>query len=417
MWSSVFWLALSVSALVETVLALAQWGWLNRIDRSVPPGLAPLLPEGYGWWRGVAYARERLRVHLGTLLTRYAGVALLVGGIGLAKFSSLVDGVFPGPFTAAFALGASLSVYFSLIELPWGLYETFGVETRFGFNRTPLGLYARDTLLQVFLSAGLSGFLAGGAALLVTRPSGFALALAGIAVFDLALAFLFPNLILPLFYKLRPLPEGELKARLESLLEQTGFPASSLLVADGSRRSSHGNAFFAGLGRLRRVILFDTLAEKFPPEEAAAVIAHEIGHWKGRHVTTGLSLLFAVQSTFVLFASLAWNRGGFSEAFGLAPSPGTFVVMAFLFWSTLTGLFLQPLLSAGSRRREFEADRFAARLEGSAAMIGALSRLATDNLAWTPSEPWFSAWYASHPSVADRVLALRKMEAPTFPGK
>ena len=417
MWPSLFWLVLSVSALVETALSLAQWGWLNRIDRNVPPGLAPLLPEGYGWWRGVAYARERLRVHLGTLLTRYAGVALLVGGIGLAKASFLVEGVLPGPFAAGFTLGGSLAVYFSLIELPWGLYETFGVETRFGFNRTPLGLYARDTLLQVSLSAGLSGFLAGGAAFLVTRPFGFAWALAGIAVFDLALAFLFPNLVLPLFYRLRPLSEGELKTRLESLFERTGFPASALLVADGSRRSSHGNAFFAGLGRLRRVILFDTLADNFPPDEAAAVVAHEIGHWKGRHVVTGLTLLFAVQSTFVLFAFLAWNRGGFSGAFGLAPGPGTFVVMAFLFWGTLTGLFLQPLLSAGSRRREFEADRFAARLEGSAAMIGALSRLATDNLAWTPSEPWFSAWYASHPSVADRVLALRKEEAATFPGK
>lgn len=417
MWPSVFWLVLSVSALVETALVLAQWGWLNRIDRSVPPGLAPLLPEGYGWWRGVAYARERLRVHLGTLLTRYAGVALLVGGLGLAKASSLVEGIFPGPFSAGFALGASLAVYFSLIELPWGLYETFGVETRFGFNRTPIGLFARDTLLQISLSAGLAGFLAGGASFLVTRPLGFAWALAGIAVFDLTLAFLFPNLVLPLFYRLRPLPEGELKARLESLFERTGFPASSLLVADGSRRSSHGNAFFAGLGRLRRVVLFDTLAEKFPPDEAAAVIAHEIGHWKGRHVITSLVLLFAVQSTFVLFAFLAWNRGGFSEAFGLAPGPGTFVIMAFLFWETLTGLFLQPFLSAGSRRREFEADRFAARLEGPGAMIGALSRLATDSLAWTPSEPRYSAWYASHPSVADRVLALRQEETATFPGK
>jgi STE24 endopeptidase len=417
MWSSVFWLALSISALVETVLALAQWGWLNRIDRNVPPGLAPLLPEGYGWWRGVAYARERLRVHLGTLLTRYAGIALLVGGLGLARLSSLVEGVSPGSFVAGFTLGASLAVFFSLIELPWGLYETFGVETRFGFNRTPPGLYARDTLLQVSLSAGFSGFLAGGASFLVTRPSGFAWALAGIAVFDLALAFLFPNLVLPLFYRLRPLPEGELKARLESLFERTGFPASALLVADGSRRSSHGNAFFAGLGRLRRVILFDTLADHFPPEEAAAVVAHEIGHWKGRHVVTGLVLLFAVQSTFVLFAFLAWNEGGFPGAFGLASGSGTFVVMAFLFWGTLAGLFLQPFLSAGSRRREFEADSFAARLEGPSAMIGALSRLATDNLAWTPSEPWFSAWYASHPSVADRVLALRKIEAATSRGK
>lgn len=417
MWSFVFWLALSVSALVETSLALAQWGWLNRIDRKVPPALAPLLPEGYGWWRGVAYARERLRVHLGGLLTRYAGVALLVGGPGLAGAAALAEGFFPGPFAGGFTLGALLALFFSLLELPWGLYGTFGVETRFGFNRSSVFLYLRDTLLQVFLSSGLAGFLAGGASFLVTRPSGFAWALSGVAVFDVVLAFLFPNLVLPLFFRLRPLPEGTLKNRLESLFRRTGFPAAALLVADASRRSSHGNAFFAGIGRLRRVILFDTLVDTFPEEEAAAVVAHEIGHWKGRHVATGLALLFGVQSTFVFFALLARGTGGFSEAFGLPPGPGAFVVMVFLFWGTMTGLALQPFLSAGSRRREFEADRYAARLEGPEAMIGALARLASDNLAWTPSDPWFSAWYATHPSVADRILALKKQETSTFPGR
>jgi len=417
MWSFVFWFALSVSALVETSLALAQWGWLNRIDRKVPPDLAPLLPEGYGWWRGVAYARERLRVHLGGLLTRYAGVALLVGGPGLAGAAALAQRFSPGPFAGGFALGALLAVFFSLLELPWGLYGTFGVETRFGFNRSSVLLYLRDTLLQVALSSGLAGFLAGGASFLVTRPSGFAWALSGVAVFDVVLAFLFPNLVLPLFFRLRPLPEGPLKNRLESLFRRTGFPAAALLVADASRRSSHGNAFFAGLGRLRRVILFDTLVDTFPEEEASAVVAHEIGHWKGRHVANGLALLFAVQSTFVFFALLARGTGGFSEAFGLPPGPGAFVVMVFLFWGTMTGLALQPFLSAGSRRREFEADLYAARLEGPDAMIGALARLATDSLAWTPSDPWFSAWYATHPSVADRILALKKQEVPTSPGK
>lgn len=417
MWSSAFWFVLSVSALVETSLALAQWGWLNRIDRNVPPALASLLPEGYGWWRGVAYARERLRVLLGGLLTRYAGIALLVGGNGLAGASALVGKITQGPFLAGFVLGALLAVFFFLLELPWGLYETFGVETRFGFNRSTIGLYLRDSLLQVFLSSGLAGLLAGGASFLVARPSGFAWALSGVAVFDVVLAFLLPNVVLPLFYRLRPLPEGALKTRLQSLFERTGFPASGLLVADGSRRSSHGNAFFAGLGRLRRVILFDTLVERFPAEEAAAVVAHEIGHWKGQHVARGLALLFFVQSTFVLFASLAWKAGGFTEAFGLPPGPGGFVVMVFLFWGTVTGLLLQPFLSAGSRRREFEADRHAALVEGPEAMIGALARLASDSLAWTPSEPCFSAWYATHPSVADRILALKKQEKATSPGK
>ena len=417
MWSTVFWLVLSAAALVETGLALAQWGWLNRIDRNVPPGLAPLLPSGYGWWRGVSYARERLRVHLGTLLTRYAGVALLVGSGGLAAASRRALEFLPGPFGSGFLIGSFIAVLFSLIEIPWELFETFGVEARFGFNRSTPGLFLRDSLTGMLLSASVAGFLAGGAAFLVIRPAGFALALAGAAVFDLALVFLFPNLVLPLFYRMRPLGDGPLKSRLESLFGKTGFPASALLVADGSRRSTHGNAFFAGLGRLRKVVLFDTLADSFPDDEAAAVVAHEIGHWKGRHVMKSLFVLFIVQAAFVLFAFSALGAGGFAEAFGLVSEPAPLIIMAFLFWEAVTALFAQPLMSSLSRRHEFEADAFAARCEGAETMARALSRLASDSLAWTPSEPRFAAWYATHPSIADRILALRSDLPARSPGK
>lgn len=417
MWSIIFWLALSSGALIETVLALGQWRWLDRIERTVPPALAPLLPEGYGWWRGVAYARERLRVFLGSLLTRYAGLALIVGAGGLAGMTRFAERFFPGPAGAGFALGALMAAALSLLDLPWELYGTFSVENRFGFNRSSLGLFLRDTFLRVFLSAGLAGFLAALAAFLVSRTYGFALALAGIAVFDVVLAFLFPGLVLPLFYRLRPLPDGPLKTRIESLLERTGVPVSALFVADGSRRSTRSNAFFAGLGRTRRVVLFDTLVEGFPDDEAAAVVAHEIGHWQRGHVIAGIGLLFAIQSTLVLFAALAWREGGLTGAFGLPATPETFVVMAALYWGSISALFLQPLLSASSRRHEFEADRYAAALEGPEALVRALARLATDSLAWTPSEPRFSAWYATHPSVGERILALRSQSPPQVNGK
>jgi len=414
---SLFWLLLSIGAIVETSLCLRQWGWLNRIDRNVPPALVPLLPEGYGWWRGVAYARERLRVQLGSLLSRYAGIALLVGQGWLAKASEIALEALPGSFPSGFALGSALALFFFLLDLPWEFYGTFRVESRFGFNRSPLSLFLRDSLLQAGLSLVLSGVLAGSASLVLGLPRGLAWALAGLAVFDLLVATLFPNLVLPLFYRLRPLPEGDLSDKLKSLFGRTGFPASALLVADGSRRSTHGNAFFMGLGRLRRVILFDTLVERFPVSEATAVVAHEIGHWKKRHVQAGLLLMFAFQSSFVLFAFLSWQAGGLSGAFGLPPGPAPFLVMAFLAWSAAAALVLQPALSSGSRRREFEADRFAAENESSRAMTGALARLASDSLAWTPSDPWFSAWYATHPSVADRVLALEDGKSPTSPGK
>jgi len=417
MWSFLFWLFLSVDALVETALFLGQWGWLNRLGRTVPAELASLLPEGYGWWRGVTYARERIRVSLGLLLTRYAAVALAVGTGGLKAACELAGSVSESPFQAGFLLGAFLTTAFALVELPWGVYETFSVEARFGFNRSSPGLYLRDVSLKMALSAGLAGFLLGGASSLLVRPGGLALALLGIAVFDVAAAFLFPRLVLPLFFRLRPLEEGMLKEKLESLFQRTGFSASALQIADGSRRSTHGNAFFAGLGRSRRVILFDTLTERFPPEETAAIVAHEIGHWKKKHVPAGLSQLFALQASLVFFAGFAWRTGGFHESFGLPGRPEAFAVMAYLFWGALASLLLQPLLSAASRRREFEADRYAAKQEGPDAMIGALARLATDSLAWTPSEPRYAAWYSSHPSAAERILALKGLKAAGLSGK
>ncbi len=417
MWCLLFWLFLSAGFLVETALFLGQWGWLNRLERTVPAELAPLLPEGYGWWRGVAYARERLRGSLGLLLTRYAVLAVMIGAGGLKKTAWLAEAVSDAPFPAGFLLGGLLAAVFALAELPWDLYGTFGVEARFGFNRSSVGLFLRDAVVKTALSATLAGGLLGAASFLLTRRGGFILALSGAAAFDAAAAFAFPSLILPLFFRLRPLEDGELKARLESLFRRAGFPASSLLVADGSRRSTHGNAFFAGLGRTRRVILFDTLAERFPPDEAAAVVAHEIGHWKKGHVPLALLLLFAVQSTLILFAAFAWGKGGFAESFGLSGRPESFAVAVTFFWGALAGLFLQPVQSAASRRREFEADRYAASLEGKEAMIGALVRLATDSLAWTPPEPRYAAWYASHPSVAERVLALKELEAPPLNGK
>lgn len=417
MWPLLFWLFLSAGALVETALFLGQWGWLNRLGRNVPAELASLLPEGYGWWRGVTYARERLRVSLGLLLTRYAAVALAVGAGGLKAACRLAGAVSGSPFLAGFLLGAILTTAFALVELPWGVYGTFGVEARFGFNRSSPGLYLRDAFLKTALSSGLAGFLLGGASFLLGRPGGLPLALSGTAVFDVAAAFLLPRLVLPLFFRLRPLEEGTLKSRLESLFQRTGFSASSLQIADGSRRSTHGNAFFAGLGRSRRVILFDTLAERFPPGEAAAVVAHEIGHWKKRHVPAGLLHLFALQASLVLFAWFAWRAGGFSESFGLPGRPEAFAVMAYLVWGAMAGLLFQPLLSSASRCREFEADRYAAKQEGPDAMIGALARLATDSLAWTPSEPRYAAWYSSHPSVAERILALKDLKAAGLSGK
>lgn len=405
-----------VAAKVAAELALAQ---LNR--RHVLAN-ANAVPEAF---RGVmdadTYAKSvrytLARGRFGQVSDLYDAAVLLV-----VLFSGVLPWVFgvgaerlgtSGWATAAviFALGTLLA----LVGLPLQWYADFRLEQRFGFNTTTARTWCLDRL-KGFLLATLLGFPLLWLVLELVNWTGtwwWLWAWACLMGFQLVMTVLAPVLILPLFNKFSPLADGALRDRLLALAQRTGFRARRIEVMDGSRRSRHSNAFFIGLGRFRKIVLFDTLVQQLGERELEAVLAHEIGHFKLRHIPK-LMLASAVGS-LAGFAVLGWLAGQswLPRAFGLEPAGTAPALVLFgLLAGTLT-FWLSPLLHAWSRRYEYQADAFAALTLGEAgSLVAALRQLNEKNLSNLTPHPLYSRFYYSHPALLEREAAVRSLGLP-----
>lgn len=306
-----------------------------------------------------------------------------------------------------FAVGMALSVP----SLPLEWWGQFRLEERFGFNTTTLGTWIVDRLKGLVLASVLGLPLLALILKLVDwmGSSWWVWAWAVLFGFQILILFLAPVLIMPLFNKFTPLPEGSLRDRLLQLGERTGFNARTIQVMDGSKRSRHANAFFTGFGRFRKIVLFDTLIAQLSETELEAVLAHEIGHHRRRHIPQ--RLVWAGVSSLAGFAFIGWLAAapwfktafGFPGGSGVAPALLLFALIspAVLFWSS-------PLGNLWSRRHEFEADRYAREAVGGAApLIGALRKLSEKNLSNLNPHPWYSFFHYSHPTLVEREQALR----------
>lgn len=322
-----------------------------------------------------------------------------------------IGGLLPSRLKAQgifFCFAVALS--FSLFSLPTGLYSIFVIEQRFGFNRTTLRLYFLDKLKGLLVSLTIGApFLLG--VLYLMEESGrtwWLWAFLFVLAFEILMVALYPTLIAPLFNRFEPLKEGELRARILALAEKTGFKTSGIYTMDGSKRSSHSNAYFTGLGKSKRIVLFDTLLEQMTPEQGLAVLAHEIGHYKLKHIRRMLALqgIFLFAGLYIL--SLLIDYEPLFRAFGLAPSSHAALVLFSLLSGPFT-FYLAPLMNLLSRRHEYEADRFAVKiLEEPRAMEEALMNLTAKNLSNLTPHPWYSAYHYSHPSPAERIRAIRR---------
>jgi STE24 endopeptidase len=338
----------------------------------------------------------------------------LAGGLGALVAST---GALPaGPLWRDMALFAALALIGGAASLPFGWYATFVIEERFGFNRMTLKLWladlAKGTLVAIVLGAPILLLV-----LWLMREAGSAWWLwAWLAwmTFQLAVLVLYPTVIAPLFNKFVPLPAGDARARIEALLARCGFASSGLFVMDGSRRSGHGNAYFTGLGRAKRVVFFDTLLARLTGDELEAVLAHELGHFKLRHIAKRIvwsalaSLGFLALLAWLMMAS--WFYAGLGIPAALAPEamarPGVALALFSLALPVFTFAF-RPLASLYSRRHEFEADAFAARTASAQALADALVKLYEDNAATLTPDPLHSAFYDSHPPAAVRIARLQ----------
>jgi STE24 endopeptidase len=415
------------SVFVAFALAAVAWRlWLlarharhvARHRDRVPGDFAAVVPpEAHA--RAADYTRDKVRVAVAETLA-VDGVLLLALGVGgglalldAASRALLGDGYARHLATvfAFLAVGAAAS-------LPFDAWRTFGVEARHGFNHTTPATFAADLAKGAALAAALGTPLVLAVCWFIEATGAWWWFWAWVAwvAFTLALVAIFPRWIAPLFNRFTPLEEGELRRRIEALVARCGFRAEGLYVMDGSRRSSHGNAYFTGFGRAKRIVFFDTLVERLTQGEIEAVLAHELGHFARGHIPRLLAVRFAL--AFVLLAVLGWaaREPAFAAALGLAaPAPTGALLAAFLLVVPVFTFPFQPLASLLSRRQEFEADEFAARHASADDLVSALGKLYRDNAATLTPDPLHSLVYDSHPPAAIRIAHLRGLAAASAP--
>jgi len=314
------------------------------------------------------------------------------------------------PWHGALVIGTVLLVLM-LLNLPFSLWSTFRVEARFGFNRQTPALFVADLLKSLLLGVILGGPLVIGAILLMENGGQWwwLYAWVGWTLFSVALTWAFPRFIAPLFNKFSPLSDEALKARVENLLERCGFASKGVFVMDGSRRSAHGNAYFTGVGRNKRIVFFDTLLERLGVAEVEAVLAHELGHFRLKHVRKRLILSLAV--SFMAFAFIAWfaRQPELFAALGVERPSSHAALLLLMMAAPAFTYFLTPIGAWWSRKHEFEADDFAARYTDASALADALVKLYRSNASTLTPDRIHSAFYDSHPPALVRIARLNAL--------
>lgn len=307
------------------------------------------------------------------------------------------------------ALMFSVMAISALIDLPLALYRQFVIEEKFGFNRMTLKLFFGDLAKQTLLGAAIGAPVILAVLWLMARMGDWWWLTVWLfwCAFNLLILFIYPTWIAPVFNKFAPLDDAPLRARVGALLQRCGFAVSGLFVMDGSRRSSHGNAYFTGFGKSKRIVFFDTLLGRLQPGEIEAVLAHELGHFKHRHVVKRIVLLFAMSLLFLAALGQAIDAPWFFGGLGVAAQNTSLALILFFFVVPVFSFVFTPLMSLLSRRHEFEADRYAAEHASANDLVQALVKLYGDNASTLTPDPLHSLFYDSHPPAALRIARLQ----------
>jgi STE24 endopeptidase len=349
---------------------------------------------------------------LGALFDAALLLAFTLGG-GIQFIANLCNEWFGTPIIQGMATLVAVLVLFSLLEAPFSIYRTFVIEARFGFNKMTFKLYLLDALKGILIGAVLGLPLLFGVLWLMGRMGAYWwLYVWGVwVVFNLLILFIYPSFIAPLFNKFSPLQDDVMKARIESLLRRCGFTAQGLFVMDGSKRSAHGNAYFTGFGKTKRIVFFDTLLERLSIDEVEAVLAHELGHFKRRHVVKRIVATFAMSLGFLWLLGVLMQTTWFYQGLGVATPSTALALLLFFMVLPVFSFLLGPIMSAYSRKHEFEADAYAAKQTDAADLVNALVKLYQDNAATLTPDPLYSKFYDSHPPAMVRISHLQS--APT----
>ena len=407
-----FLAALILSTLLRLWLATRQVRHVASHRSAVPAAFAERISLA-SHQRAADYSAAR--VHLGILeMLAQAAWLIVLTLLGGLQFLIALGALLPESldWLRPVLLLVMVSMASALIDLPFSWWRQFRLEQRFGFNRMTPALFVTDmvkgalvmTLLGVPLAAAVLGLMD------AAGPAWWLWAWCVWMGFNLAVLLVYPTLIAPLFNRFEPLDDPALRDRVLALMQRCGFSAKDLFVMDGSKRSAHSNAYFTGFGRSKRVVFYDTLLARLSPAEVDAVLAHELGHFRHRHVLKRMVSLFLF--SLVGFALLGWlsNQPAFYLGLGVRPHIGepndALALLLFLMVAPMFGLFVSPLFASASRRHEFEADAFAATQTASADLRSALLKLYEDNASTLTPDPLFVRFYYSHPPASQRLARM-----------
>jgi STE24 endopeptidase len=413
---------LTIAFVVALLASLATKLWLaTRQMRHVAAHRGEVPPAFRGTVTAAAHQKAAdytLAKGRFGLLSLAVGSAVLLGWTllgGLDQLNTLLlNHVHPvaGDLGYQLALLAAFVLIGSAIELPLDWYSTFRIEQKFGFNRMSLGLWLADLAKGSLVGALIGLPLAAGILWIMGHSGGlwWLYAWAAWVAFNLVLLVLYPTVIAPLFNKFEPLPDEALKRRVQALMQRCGFAAKGLFVMDGSRRSAHANAYFTGLGAAKRVVFFDTLLQRLSPGEVEAVLAHELGHFKRKHVVKRMVGIFGL--SLLGLALLGWlaAQSAFYAGLGVQPSLGApndaLALILFMLVLPPFTFFISPLMAHVSRVHEFEADAYACAQADGGDLAAALLKLHEDNAATLTPDPLYARFYYSHPPASERLAAL-----------
>lgn len=410
LFTTVFVAALLLSTTLKLWLANRQLRHVLAHRHKVPDAFSSQI-DLPAHQKAADYTRAKTRLSIMTAVYEAALLLAFTLGGGVQLLADWSLSTFSNPIPQGMAIIVAVLVLTSILEIPFSLYSTFVIEARFGFNKMTFKLYLLDAVKGLLLGSILGLPLLLGVLWLMERMgvNWWLYVWAVWVTFSLLLLFIYPSFIAPLFNKFQPLEDATLKARIEALLNKCGFTAQGLFVMDGSKRSTHGNAYFTGFGKTKRIVFFDTLIARLSANEIDAVLAHELGHFKRRHVLKRIALTFAVSLAFLWLLAQLMQAEWFYSGLGVSAHSTAIALLLFFMVLPVFTFLLQPFSSAYSRKHEFEADTYAAQQTAAADLVTALVKLYQDNAATLTPDPLYSTFYSSHPPAMVRISRLQTL--------
>ncbi len=411
LYTKIFLIALFLKSLIESYLDYRNMNYIIKHRSSVPPKFQEQISLA-DHQKAADYSVEKIKT---SQVFHFFDLAIFLGLTllgGLELINQFAMGFQTGPIATGLIFFGFLGAFSFITSLPKTLYFTFVIEEKYGFNKTTVRTFITDVFKSTLLTLILGAPIAAAILWIMARLGShwWIYTFVFLTSVQLLLIFIYPTFIAPFFNKFTPLEEGEVKNKILDLLTRCGFKSSGLFVMDASKRSGHGNAYFTGFGKNKRIVFFDTLIKSLDSEEVEAVLAHELGHMKKKHVLIGMIKSFIF--SFIGLAVLGYlkNNVYFFNGHGVQTITD---YMALTLFSMVAGVYtflLTPVSAYTSRKHEYEADQFAAQNAQATKLISALVKMYKDNASTLTPDPLFSKFYFSHPPAAERVAYLEKLK-------